>query len=232
MGRPDFTPAQIGVVEAWLHTMQQGFDGPFRSHAGRLYKALGFTSSHVCGVLRRQRPDLWLRMNRLRDMWYEKRDSVVKNSAGKALKKTIAARLKISDHSLRLSAKRIRHRGRSEMLRWKLARNDDDLEEALLAFEEGLACVDAEPIPVPPLSLLRDFQKATGLDTGAARRAIEYHRPDFFKAYKKLQQKYRDALDEALRSNATTAEVADWFDLAESTVRGARKRIRDAHFQR
>lgn len=227
--RPDLTPEQIALIRSWLALAEEGTPTPFRVRVAPLFKALGHPSSYIYAVLRRQRPDLWAALNRVREMWYERRDAALRALKAGAKRKDVARVLGTDADNLAHYRKREK---RSKQPRW-CAEQRRDGERALDAFEAAVERLEAECWPpVKPFPAMQELADALNLPVRVARTTLEYHRPDLFARYKALRRKYLAEQKQAIINGEATADVADWFDIGETTVRSQRKWLKDADIQR
>lgn len=215
--RPDLSPEQIALVAAWIAHEESGTPTPFRNRVKCLMKSIGLPAAHVYSVLRRQRPDLWNGLNRLREAWYARRDAAIRFRRDKMTRAELASTLGLSVEGLRRTTQRACKARTSS--RWG-APPENAFDDAMERFEEALSALEAECWPpVQPFPAMRAFAEATALEVDAARRAVEYYRADLFARYRALRSRYDQAFHAAVREGAPTADLADWFDVDESAVR-------------
>jgi hypothetical protein len=216
----DLPPEKILAVRAWIAESSAGAPTPFRHRVSVLLRALDLPARKLYAALRRQDPESWGALNRMRLTWYECRDSVLR-TVKPGGRSAAARKLGVSPEALTHRAKTLKGANRGRF--WGVTLTDQT-DEAFDALDEAITEYDTACWPPPrPLQIMQDHADRLGISVDLARRATEYHRPDLFKRYMVVRDRYEAAFTAAIREGASPDDLADWFDVS---IQSARYRLR------
>lgn len=219
------TPEQIQAVTAWCGMTEAGSPQCFRKRMTLLTRSLGIPATRLNALLKRCVPELWGRVNRLRETWYTYRDAAVKNASHTVTRADLEAKLDISRYTRRIITKRVKVRSPKPPRRWVLT---DRVADQLDMFEEAIEVFEAErELPFRTVAAVEAFARAVDLSVADARHCVLYLRPDLWTRYRKQRKRYLDAFERECQSDDPVAQIADRFDVAEASVRSKRWRLRN-----